>query len=139
LRLVLAGQLGLLLQLVPVLAVVHDTAHRWVGLRGDLDQVEVLRICVLPCLVRRLDPELLAVLVDQPHARNADGVVDPGLRLWTARRFERTPAPRPQMLFTKLVLSSFSHEKTAGMQRQEVSSTNSVEPPKRELGGERRL
>jgi len=34
------------------------------------------------------------------------------------------------MLFTKLVLTSSSNEKTAGRQRQKVLSTCSVEPPK---------
>ena len=109
LRLVLAGQLGLLLQLVPVLAVVHDTADRRIRLGRDLDQVEVSRVRVLTRLVSRLDPELLAVLVDQPDTRDADGVVDACLRLWTARRLETAPAPRPQMLFTKLVLTSSSN------------------------------
>src|SRR6478735_4701678 len=43
LRLVLAGQLGLLLQLVPVLAEVHDAANRWIRLGRNLDQVEISR------------------------------------------------------------------------------------------------
>jgi hypothetical protein len=63
---------------------------------------------------------LLAVFVDQPDARDADRVVNAGLRLWTARRLEIAPAPRPQMLFTKLVLTSSLNEKTAGMQRQTI-------------------
>jgi hypothetical protein len=66
---------------------------------------------------------LLAVFVDQPDTRDADRVVDASLRLWTARRLEIAPAPRPQMLFTKLVLTSSLNEKTAGMQRQRFSST----------------
>ena len=63
LRLVLAGELRLLLQLVPVLPVVHDPGNRRIRLGRDLDQVEVLPVRVLARLVRRLDPELLAVLV----------------------------------------------------------------------------
>src|SRR6476646_10708703 len=100
LRLVLPGQLGLLLQLVAVLAVVHDTADRRISLGRNLDQVEVPRIRVLTRFVGGLDSELLAVLVDQPDARDADRVVDAGLRLRTARRLERTPATWPQMCFT---------------------------------------
>ena len=61
---------------------------------------------VLASLVRRLDPELLAVLADQPDARDANRVVDARLRLGTARRLEPGTPARPQMLFTKLVLTS---------------------------------
>src|SRR6478672_13332267 len=143
LRLVLAGQLGLLLQLVSVLAVVHDSADRRISLGRDLDQVEVPRVRVFTRFVSRLDPELLAVLVDEPHARNAYCIVDARLRLWTARRFETTPAPRPQMLFTKLVLTSSSNKKPLTCSGRRVSQPASVEqsiqPPKRELGGERRF
>jgi hypothetical protein len=106
LGLVLPGELGFLLQLVLVLPVVHDPRNGRIGLSCHLDEVEVLAVGVLARLVRRLEPHLLAVLVDQPHTRDANRVVDPSLRLRTARRFERTPAPGPQMRFTKLVLTS---------------------------------
>src|SRR6478672_5111739 len=143
LRLVLPRELRLLFQLVAVLAVVHHPAHRRISLGRDLDQVEVLRVRVLACLVSRLQSELLAVFVDQPHTRDANGVVDPCLRLWTARRLETTPAPRPQMLFTKLVLTSSSNKKPLTCSGRRVSQPASVEqsiqPPKRELGGERRF
>ena len=105
LRLVLAGEFRLLLQLVAVLAVVHDPGHGWIRLGRNFHEVEVLAVCVLTCLVRRLDPELLAFLTDQSHAWNTDRVVDSRLRFGTARRLEGTPA-RPQSLVTKLVVSS---------------------------------
>src|SRR5436190_2649070 len=126
LSLVLAGQLRLLLQLVPVLAEVHDPAHRRIRLGRDLDQVEVLRVRIVACLVSRFDSELLAVLVDQPHARDADRVVDARLWLRTAGRLEATPAPRPQMLFTKLVLTSSLNGKTADRQRRTNSRSTSL-------------
>src|SRR6476619_477165 len=123
LRLVLAGNLRLLLQLVPVLPVVHDPGNRRVSLGSDFDQVEVLFIRVLARLVRRLDSELLPVFADQPHLGHTDRVVDPCLRFGTARRFEPGTPTRPQMIFTKLVISSSLNEKSAGMQRQRFSST----------------
>src|SRR5260221_2245228 len=123
LRLVLTGDLRLLLQLVPVLPVVHHPGNRRVCLGRDFDQVEVLAVRVLACLVRRLDSELLPVLADQPHLGYADRVVDPCLRFGTARRFEPGTPTRPQMIFTKLVISSSLNEKSAGMQRQRFSST----------------
>src|SRR6478672_6538697 len=41
LRLVLAGELRLLLQLVPVLPVVHDSGDRRISLGRDLDEIEI--------------------------------------------------------------------------------------------------
>ena len=76
-----------------VLAVVHDPGHRWVGAGGDLDQVEVLGVRVLERFGRRLDPDLRAVRVDQPDARDADRLVDPGRVLLRPGLLE--PAPRP--------------------------------------------
>jgi hypothetical protein len=50
---------------------------------------------------------LLAVDSDQADARDADRVVDARLRLGPAGSFESPGTPtRPQMSFTKLVLSS---------------------------------
>jgi len=89
----------------------------------DLDEIEVLPVCVLTGLVRRLDPELPPLLVDQPNPGHADRVVDARLRLGAPRWFESASPARPQMSFTKLVSSSSGNEKTAGTQRQRVSST----------------
>src|SRR5207244_13420559 len=74
--LVLAGLLRLLLLPVRVLAVVHDLGDGRVGLGRHLDEVEVLAVGVLACLVRGLDSELATVVVDQPDARNANRIVD---------------------------------------------------------------
>ena len=124
LRLVLAGELRLLLQLVPVLPVVHDPGDRRICLGRDFDEIEVLAVRVLACLVRLLDSELFAVLADQPNPRDADRIVDARLGLRTARLVESSGTPaRPQMSFTKLVLTSLSNTKTAGMQRRGISST----------------
>src|SRR6185437_9098793 len=126
LRLVLPRELRLLLLLVAVLPVVHDPGHRRIRLGRDFDEIEVLAVRVLACLVRRLDPELLALLVDEPHTRDADRVVDACLGLGTTRRLPGTSA-RPQMLFTKLVLTSSIGALTSGTQQRETSSTGSVE------------
>jgi len=81
LALVLARLLRLLLELVAVLAEVHHAADRRVGLRGDFDEVEVPFGGVLLREPDRLDPELLALLIDEPDLRHGDAVVDadPGL------------------------------------------------------------
>src|SRR5215208_7440286 len=129
LRLVLPRELRLLLLLVAVLPVVHHPRDRRIGLRCNLDQIQVARIGVLAGLVGRLDSELTGVLVDQAHPRHANLVVDPCLRLGAARRLVEA-SPRPQILVTKLSASSFGDEKTAVRQRRTVSSTRSVEPPK---------
>ena len=133
LRLVLPGELRLLLQLVAVLPVVHDAGDGRIRLGRDFHEVEVLAVRVLARLVRRLDAELLSVFSDQADARDADRVVDAGLGLGTTRRLEGTSA-RPQMLFTKLVLTSSIGAKTPGAQRRVPSSIcsieRSIEPPK---------
>src|SRR5215204_7804771 len=72
------GFLGLLRSLVLVLAVVHDPADRRVGLRRDLDQVEVCLTGDRQGLRQRFDADLLAIRTDQPHLTGADAVVDPG-------------------------------------------------------------
>src|SRR5579862_2908996 len=123
LGLVLARGLRLLLLLVPVLAVVHDPHDGRVGLGRDFDEIEALPVRVFPGLVRLLDAELLSVLVDQAHPRNANRLVDTRLRLRSARRFPG-PSPRPQIRFTKLSLSSFGDVKAADRQRQRTSSTS---------------
>ena len=121
LRLVLARELRFLLELVPVLPVVHDPGNRRVRLSRDFDQIEVLPVCVLTGVVGRLDSELLSVLADQPNVRDANRIVDARLGLGTARRFKTGTPARPQMFFTKLVLTSLETTKTAGTQRQKVS------------------
>src|ERR687895_59367 len=94
LRLVLPGELGLLLLLVPVLPVVHDPGDRRPRLRSDLDEIEVLAVGVVERLCRRLDPDLGTVLVDQPHLWNPDPLVDP--RLGLRRGLGTDKPPRPQ-------------------------------------------
>ena len=118
--LVLPGELGLLLLLVAVLAVVHHPRDGRIRLRSDLDQVEALGVGVLARFVGRLDPDLLAVLAHQAHLGDADVLVDPVLRLWDSPVF-RT-ASGPQRLFTKLVESSSSTTKTAASSGHHSSS-----------------
>src|SRR4249919_2481903 len=101
--LVLARELRLLLLLVAVLAVVHHPRYRRIRLRRHLDEVEVLAPRVLARLVRVLDPDLLAVVVDQPDLRRADHLVDSGLRdrrpvrldrpSWSQRPFTKFSVP----------------------------------------------
>src|SRR5262245_828062 len=112
LRLVLASELGLLLLLVAVLPVIHHPGDRRVGLRRYFDEVEPLVEGVLHRFFRGLDPELVAVVVDQPHLRCADVIVDPRLRNGPRRRFDR--APRPQRAITKLTSILSLNDKTAG-------------------------
>src|SRR3954447_1306462 len=65
LALVLPSLLRLLFLLVLVLAVVHDLRDRRVGLRCNLDEVEILGVGVLPGFVSGLDSELSSIGVDQ--------------------------------------------------------------------------
>ena len=78
-----AGFLGLLGFLVAELPVVHDPAHRRVGHRRDLDEVEIEFFGHAQSVGNRLDPELIAVRTDEADLTGADAVVDPVLcALW---------------------------------------------------------
>src|SRR5262249_45744936 len=77
----LARLLRLLLLRVPVLAVVHDAAHRRIRGRRDLDQVELLLIGDPLRVERRHDAELPAVRVDDPDLARLALVVPPALLL----------------------------------------------------------
>jgi hypothetical protein len=132
---VLARELCLLLLLVPVLPVVHHPGDRRVGVRRDLDEVEVLPVCVLPSLVGRLDPDLRPVLVDEPDPGDANRLVDPILMDdWTGPIL-RTPT-RSQRLLTKPSFSSSSNDETAAASSgPDPRLVDSVEPPRaRSLG-----
>src|SRR6266545_2818966 len=111
LDLVLSRELRLLLLLVAVLAVVHHPGYRRIGLRGHLDEVEVLREGVLHRVLRRFDPDLRAVLVDQPDVRGANPFVDPRLLNDWTRGF-RGATSGPQEALTKSCLSSSIRQKS---------------------------
>jgi hypothetical protein len=106
LRLVLPRLLRLLLLLVAVLPVIHHLRDGRIRLRCDLDEVETLAVRVLQRLRDGLDPDLAPVVVDEPHPRRANLVVDPVLRGRANRRLHAPP--RSQRLVTKLALFSFS-------------------------------
>src|SRR3954469_3929620 len=140
LALVLAGLFRLLFLFVLVLAVVHDLGDRRVGLGCDLDEIEVLAVGVLARIVRGLDSELAAVVVDQPDAGGADRIVDARRVAWGRASLVEWPASGPQRQITKLgllLLDSLSqHEKplhaAAVSSSVPVSSQHrdSVEPPR---------
>src|SRR5690242_21871184 len=104
LALVLAGLLRLLLLLVLVLPVVHDLRDGRVGLGRHLDEVEVLAVGVLARVLRGLDSELAAVVVDQPDPGRADRIVDARRVAWSRAGLVEWPASRPQRQITKLGL-----------------------------------
>src|SRR5581483_3646633 len=88
-------------------------------------------------LVRRLDSELLPVLPDQPDARDADAVVDARLGLGAMGCFEAPGTPTRPQLSSKLVLTSFTYDTTAGRQRQRISiNLARLNPRSSALGGE---
>ena len=63
---------------VPVLPVIHHLDHGRAGLRRDLDQVHPSRLSALPGFVDGDDPDLLAIVLDQPNGADANLVVDAG-------------------------------------------------------------
>jgi hypothetical protein len=75
-RLVPTGFTGLLGVLVLELPVVHELADGGLALRGDLDQVEVRLLRQLQRLVRRNDPDRLAIGSNEPDLGNPDPIVD---------------------------------------------------------------
>jgi hypothetical protein len=64
--------------LVLVPPVIHDPAHRWIGLVGHLDEVEAELAGSGQRLWQWSDAELVAVGTDEPNLSGTDAVVDPG-------------------------------------------------------------
>ena len=114
-NLVLARKLGLLLLLVAVFAVVHDPRDRRIGLRRDLDEVEILPVRVVERFLDRLHPELAALLVDETDLRDTDVLVDPAV--WNRRPSRLNATSWPQRRFTKLLAPPSRNDKTAARQR----------------------
>src|SRR3954453_6858568 len=128
LRLVLPCELGFLLLLVAVLAVIHDPRDRRIGLLCDDDEIEVVIPRDLERLVFRLDPQLRAVFADQPDARSTDVLVErlvPG----RPRRIGCEPSPGPQELLTKLPAPPPRATKPLRAAARFLVLFDSVEPP----------
>src|SRR4029450_1218526 len=75
-NLVLPSELGLLLLLAAVLAVVHDPRDGRIGLSRDLDEVEILFVRVVERLFDRLHSELAPALLANPFVPGAAGLSD---------------------------------------------------------------
>ncbi len=76
-RLLPAGLFLLDVALVPVLAVIHDPAHGWIGLRRDLDQIQIERSGLVQRVAGIDDADLLSIRSDQPDLWRPDPIVDP--------------------------------------------------------------
>jgi hypothetical protein len=63
--------------LISVLAVVHDPTHGRIGLRRDLDQIEIHLSGPAERLGRGNHADLLAVVSDESDLGSPDPVVDP--------------------------------------------------------------
>ncbi|BBY76939.1 hypothetical protein MPRF_38380 [Mycolicibacterium parafortuitum] len=79
LLLVLARLASLLCRLVLELAVVHDLAHRRLGIRGYFDKVEIGIRGDAECIFDAHDAYLFTARSDQADFRYADTLVDAGL------------------------------------------------------------
>ncbi len=103
----LAGLLGALILLVAVLRVVHHPRDGRICAGRDLDEVEALAVRVLERFLRREDPDLATLLVDQADTLRADLLVDSLVPLARDVPVEIRPAAaRSQRPFIKLSASS---------------------------------
>jgi len=84
----LSRHLQLLALLVAELPVIHDPAHGWIGIRGDLDEIHSHLARFRQGLGDRQNPQLLALEVDDAHLGDPDSLVDPKMF------FYRTPPAR---------------------------------------------
>src|SRR5699024_8437273 len=71
---------SLLRAFVLVLTEVHELRHRRLGLRGDLDEIEVGLFGETPGILDTDDTDLLAVRSDETNFGNADTLVDARVR-----------------------------------------------------------
>jgi hypothetical protein len=72
-----AGLFLLDVALVPVLAVVHDPAHGRIGLRRDLDEIQIERSGLVQRVAGIDDADLLSIRPNQADLWRPDPVVDP--------------------------------------------------------------
>src|SRR6266536_6175324 len=128
LRLVLAGELGLLLLLVAVLPVIHDPRDGRISLLGDDDEVEIVITRDIERLVLRLDAQLRPLFADQPDPRGADVFVQRLIPRWP-RRVGCEPSPGPQELLTKLPAPPSRTTKPLRAAARFLVLFDSVEPP----------
>ncbi len=89
--LMLAGFFLLLALLVFEFAVIHDAAHWGTGVRGNLDQVQPLGARQPNGVASVHDTQLLTVLVNDQHLRNANLFVDPQFVAFFPVRDDRSP------------------------------------------------
>ena len=75
-RLVLAGFTSLDGGFVLVLAEVHQFAHRRLGRRRNLNQIQVGLSCQPECVLNADNPYLFACWPNQPHLGDADTIID---------------------------------------------------------------
>ena len=89
--LLLSGVLLLLLELVAILAVIHDPANGRLGQGGDLHQVQH-PILGHPDGLSRIDlSDLHPVLVHQQHLRRGDLLIDPRRILFGPGEYNASP------------------------------------------------
>ena len=74
----LAGEIGLFLGLIFVLADVEELADRRIGVGRDLDQVEADFGGLLDRFGGQQDAEILAILIDHAHLGRGDEFVEAG-------------------------------------------------------------
>ena len=71
----------LLVSLVLVFAVVHDTTNGGILVWSNLDQIQISISSTSERVVGSNDPQLLAVLRHDADLRDADLIINPGLKL----------------------------------------------------------
>jgi len=75
--LVLLCFVKLLIKLVKVFAVIHDSANRWICSWRNLDQVQTPLFSNLERCLRRHDTELLVFIVNHAYFASSDSLVHP--------------------------------------------------------------
>jgi len=111
---VLPCLLGALILFVAVLRVVHHPRDGRIRTGRDLDEVEPFAESELERLLRWEDPDLLALIVDEPDALRANLLVYPLVTLARDVPVEIRPAAaRSQRPVIKLSASSLYTTKTA--------------------------
>ena len=61
--------------LIPELAIVHKTAHRWNSIRRNFDEIKSLLASHLERVTRRDDPYLVTFVIDQPDLADPDALI----------------------------------------------------------------
>ena len=100
----------LLVELIKILAVIHDSANRRVRSGRNFDKVQTSLFRYLDCSLGGQDSELFVLIVNDANLASPDSVVDPDVFIDNLNLLSASASYRQTLTLTKDVVSFQSFE-----------------------------